>query len=201
MENGIKILKEVLSWLIVLVIALLAAAFVNSHIFAMATVQEVSMQDTLYANQALIINRRSYKNKSPEKGDIIVFYLEREIGSSFHEFGRSIKNIIPFMGPSKEESRDRLVKRVIATAGDVIDIKDGEVYLNDQLLDEPYIKGITEESSVKYPVTVGEGQLFVMGDNREHSSDSRNFGLIDVSHVEGKATFRIFPFNKFGKLN
>lgn len=200
MDNWMKILKEILSWLLVLVIALIFAAFINSQIFAMATVREVSMEDTLYENQVLIVNRLSYRKKSPMKGDIIIFYLEREVGSFFEEFSRSISIILPFMGPDDEESRDRLVKRVIASSGDVVDIKDGNVYINNEILHEPYIKGITEERNIDYPITVGEGQLFVMGDNRENSSDSRNFGLVDVSHVEGKATFRIFPFGKFGKI-
>lgn len=201
MNNWMKILKEIISWLLIIVIALFFAAFINSQIFAMATVREVSMQDTLYENQVLIVNRLSYRNKPPEKGDIIIFYQEREVGSFFGEFGRSISNILPFKRPNEEESRDRLVKRVIATSGDVIDIKNGHVYLNGEKLYEPYIKGITEERYIDYPITVGEDQIFVMGDNREHSSDSRNFGLIDVSHLEGKAIFRIFPFNKIGKLN
>jgi Peptidase S26. len=82
----------------------------------------------------------------------------------------------------------------------VVDIKDGHVYLNGEILDEPYAKGITYEGSMELPVTVGESQLFVMGDNREHSFDSRDFGLIDISHVEGKVVFRLYPFNKIGKV-
>lgn len=200
MKDIKKMIKEICSWLIIIVIALFVAALINSQVFSMATVKDVSMQDTLYADQRLVINRLSYNKKSPEKGDIIIFYKQREIGSFINEFGRSISFILPFMGPDDEEMKDRLVKRVIATEGDEIDIRDGNVYLNGQQLKETYIKGTTEKSGFELPVTVGANQLFVMGDNREHSLDSRNFGLVDISHVEGKATFRIFPFNKFGKL-
>ncbi|NLP15871.1 MAG: signal peptidase I [Clostridiales bacterium] len=195
-----KILKEIRSWIIIIGLALFLSALINSQFFAMATVKEVSMQDTLIAEQRLVVNRLSYIKKSPQNGDIIVFYMNREIGSRLQEFFRSIGNIFSVFG-RKEESRDRLVKRVIAVPGDVIDIIDGYVYVNNERLDEPYIKGITEPGSFKLPVTVGEDQLFVMGDNRESSMDSRDFGLIDFSHVEGKAVLRIYPFNKFGKIN
>lgn len=200
MNNWVKILKEIRSWVIVLALALLLSALINSQLFAMATVKEVSMQDTLYADQMLVINRLSYRNKTPKTGDIIVFYQNREIGSFTKEFARSLINIIPFK-KSGEDIRDRLVKRVIGTPGDVIDIIDGDVYLNGEILEETYVKGITEEEGFELPVTVSENQLFVMGDNREQSMDSRAFGLIDISHVEGKASLRIYPFNKLGKLN
>ncbi|NLJ95603.1 MAG: signal peptidase I [Clostridiales bacterium] len=200
MTNKDKFLKDLGSWFIVLVVALLLAAFVNSQIFAMATVKEISMQNTLFADQVLVVNRLSYRNKIPQKGDIIIFYQSREIDSFFKEFGRSISSILPFMGPDEEESRDRLVKRVIATPGDEIDIRDGKVYVNGEQLNEPYVKGITPEGIIKLPLIVEENQLFVMGDNREHSRDSRHFGCIDVSHVEGKASLRLFPFSKFGKI-
>lgn len=197
MNNQAKIIKEIISWVVILVVVMFLAALINSQLFSMANVQEVSMQNTLYANQRLVINRLSYKKELPKTGDIIVFYQNREIGSFGEEFVRSFVNMIPFAG---KEDRDRLVKRVIGTPGDVVDIRDGYVYLNGEVLDEPYVKGITEEGSFELPVTVGENQLFVMGDNREHSFDSRDFGLIDISHVEGKVVFRLYPFNKIGKV-
>ncbi len=199
MDKWRKVLKEIGSWCIVLLLALLLSVLINSQLFSMATVKEVSMQDTLYEDQVLIINRLSYRNKTPKNGDIIVFYKSREIGSFTQELVRSFKIITPFF-KSDAYSRDRLVKRVIATPGDLIDIVDGAVYVNGERLSEPYVKGITLESGFSLPVTVGEDQLFVMGDNREESMDSRAFGLIDISHVEGKASFRLYPVNKMGKL-
>mgnify|MGYP000147094034 CR=1 FL=1 len=195
----IKIIKEILSWISVFALALIFSALINSQLFALATVKEVSMQDTLYENQKLVINRLAYKKNIPKTGDIIVFYRNREIGNFTEEFLRSLTQVFPASGTQKD-NRDRLVKRVIGTPGDVVDIKDGHVYLNGEILDEPYAKGITYEGSMELPVTVGESQLFVMGDNREHSFDSRDFGLIDISHVEGKVVFRLYPFNKIGKV-
>lgn len=199
MNKLTKVLKEITSWIIIFGLALILSALINSLIFAMATVKEVSMQDTLYADQKLVINRLSYRSKTPKTGDIIVFYQSREIGSFPQEFIRSVKNIIPFI-KSDKEIRDRLVKRVIGTPGDVVDIKDGYVYLNGERLDEPYVKGTTYEGIIDLPITVGKNQLFVMGDNREQSMDSRDFGPIDISHVEGKATLRIYPISKLGKI-
>lgn len=199
MVDWIKILKEIRSWIIIFVMALFISALINSQLFTMATVKEISMQNTLYENHKLVVNRLSYKYKTPKNGDIIIFYRNREIGSFTQEFIRSIRHIIPFIKP-KEDTRDRLVKRVIGIPGDVVDIKDGYVYLNGEPIDEPYVKGITHNRIFELPVTIGENQLFVLGDNRENSLDSRDFGLIDFSHVEGKVSFRIFPFNKLGIL-
>lgn len=193
------ILKEILSWILLVAAALFISTLINSQMLSLATVKEVSMQDTLYENQTLVINRLAYRNRQPRTGDIIVFYQEREIGSFPQEFLRSLGNMNPFKR-SENERRNRLVKRVIGTPGDVIDIADGHVYLNGEMLDEPYVKGLTFRDSFELPVTVGENQLFVMGDNREKSKDSRTFGLIDLSHVEGKVVFRLFPVNKFGRV-
>lgn len=200
MSKIIKILKEFGSWILILALALLLSILIKSQIFTMATIKDISMQNTLYADQRLVINRLSYKKNKPKTGDIIIFYKNREIGSFTQEFVHSLRNIIP-INKSEEEIRDRLVKRVIGTPGDLIDITNGYVYLNGNPLEEPYAKGFTEEDVFDLPVTVGENQLFVIGDNREHSMDSRAFGLIDMNHVEGKAILRIYPFNKFGKLN
>jgi signal peptidase I len=199
MKDWVKIFKEIKSWVILFVLALFFSALINSQLFAMATVKEVSMQDTLFEDQILFINRLAYKNKSPKAGDIIIFYKSRDIGSFTEEFLRSVSYILPFTRP-KDDNKDRLVKRVIGTSGDIIDIKDGYVYKNGERLEEPYAKGDTNATYIEFPVTVGENQLFVLGDNREHSRDSREFGLIDISHVEGKASFRLYPFNKIGKL-
>lgn len=85
-------------------------------------------------------------------------------------------------------SGEYYVKRVIATGGDTIDLKDGQVYLNGNVLDEPYISQITkeQEGTVRYPLTIEEGQVFVMGDNREASMDSRTFGVVGERQIKGK---------------
>ena len=94
-----------------------------------------------------------------------------------------------FVPPTeRRRNGDYYVKRVIAAAGDTIEIKDGNVYLNEEILDEPYIQGRTfvQEGAVRYPLTLEEDQLFVMGDNREASMDSRTFGAVGKRQIKGK---------------
>lgn len=88
----------------------------------------------------------------------------------------------------KIPSGEYYVKRIIAVAGDTIEIKDGEVYVNDEKLDEPYVYGETRKQKgiVRYPLTIKEGQVFIMGDNREVSVDSRSFGVVGERQIKGK---------------
>ena len=95
-----------------------------------------------------------------------------------------------------------LIKRVIATEGQKIDINfaSGQVMINNETIDEPYIADLTKTASdVTFPLIVPEGKVFVMGDNRNHSSDSRSSGVgfIDTRYILGKAQFRILPFGDF----
>ena len=134
-----------------------------------------SMLPTLHENAYLIINKIGYKIGEPKNGDVIVFKSDLE------------KND----GTTKD-----LVKRIIGVAGDKVVIKDGKVYLNDKLLDETYLsEGMDTTGDVD--IVVPEGKLFVLGDNREVSLDSRyeQVGLVDVNDVEGKVLVRLYPFN------
>ncbi|HBY71484.1 MAG TPA: signal peptidase I, partial [Lachnospiraceae bacterium] len=134
-----------------------------------------------------------------KRGDIIIFLENEEKGNIIDNFIRSVKNRFSSSDEIAAE-QERLVKRVIGVAGDEIDIQDGYVYINGERLEESYVNGITLPGNVKLPITVGEGELFVIGDNREVSRDSRDFGPIDVKQVEGKAVFRVYPFNQIGKV-
>lgn len=93
-------------------------------------------------------------------------------------------------------SGEYYVKRIIAMEGDTIDIREGKVYVNDVLLTEPYISGNTREQEgiVRYPYTLQEGQIFVMGDNRDGSMDSRSFGGVGIRQIKGKIWFRAGKF-------
>jgi len=98
-----------------------------------------------------------------------------------------------------------LVKRVIAKGGDTVDIdvEQGLVYVNGEALDEPYVpEGTLSTGNVEFPLTVPEGTLFLMGDNRQHSTDSRSsdVGFIDERDILGKVVLRIYPFNKIGLI-
>lgn len=96
----------------------------------------------------------------------------------------------------KIPSGEYYVKRVIAAAGDTIDIHDGNVYVNGKLLNEPYIQGETntQDGIVQYPMTLKKGQVFIMGDNREVSMDSRTFGVVGERQIKGKLLFHAGKF-------
>ncbi|WP_336785955.1 signal peptidase I [Paenibacillus sp. MMO-177] len=169
-----KALRELREWLISITAAILIALLFQNYVYAQAEVHNISMQKTLVEGQRLIENKWSYRFKSPERGDIVIIH-----------------------GP---ESPLRLVKRVIGVPGDVIDVRDGAVFLNGKQLLEPYTVGLTTPGGMQFPYTVARKELFVLGDNREHSVDSRSIGPIAFSSIEGKAVYRIWPLSKIGLL-
>lgn len=134
-------------------------------------VHDISMQNTLVAGQRLVVIKPYYNFTDPQRGDIIV--LRPPI-----------------------DSHVEFVKRLIGLPGDMILIKGGKVYVNNVMLDEPYIK---EAPLSPYgPFEVPEGHYFVMGDNRNHSSDSRTGWTITRQEIVGKAVLRYWPLNEFG---
>ncbi len=167
-----EIIKDVI---IAAIIALLVIQFVRPTI-----VKESSMENTLNENNYIFLNKQAYTFGEPEHGDIIVFHssLTREDGSE-----------------------KLLIKRIVGLPGDTVKISDNCVYINGELLHESYIK---EQGVVpgELEVTVPEGELFVMGDNRRVSIDSRyeEVGCVKIDDVVGKAFFRLYPFKDIGKL-
>ena len=166
--------NSIIEWVKVFGLAIVLA-FVITLFIKPTLVSGDSMLPTLHENDYLIINKIGYKIGEPKNGDVIVFKSDLE------------KND----GTTKD-----LVKRIIGVAGDKVVIKDGKVYLNDKLLDETYLsEGMDTTEDVD--IVVPEGKLFVLGDNREVSLDSRyeQVGLVDVNDVEGKVLVRLYPFN------
>jgi len=193
----INIGKEILEWVIYFISAVLVASLLQSQLYALTTVHQSSMQNTLMEGHTLIIDKISYQFSKPKKGDIVVFLRGENTKGFVNRYKVFIKDVkLRF---AKSFRTNRLIKRVIAVEGDKIDIRDGNVYVNDVLLDEPYVKGITPGMDMSYPYIVPEGHVFVMGDNRENSLDSRSFGPVSMNSIEGKAIFRLYPFSKIGK--
>lgn len=188
--------REVLEWVMVIVIALLISMVIKALIFSTYKVNMVSMENTLIEGQNLIVYKTGYFFSQPKHNEIIVF---------MHEEGK-LKGLFKYL-PGRNPGEVDYIKRVIGTPGDVIDIKDGSVYRKSpgdsdfKKLEEPYVKGITDSKGMQLPYTVEKGKLFVMGDNREQSLDSRQIGPVDINAVIGKATIRIWPFSKFGGIN
>lgn len=166
-------------WAGTLVLFLVLVLLCMTFIFRQVTVKGPSMNDTLASGDRLLVYSLLY---DPQPGDIVVVTH----------------------GADHDEP---IIKRVIAVGGQrlSIDYDTGEVRVDGVLLDEPYIKGTTgpEQFLMKIPEVIPEGYVFVMGDNRENSLDSRStkIGLIPVENIIGKAVFRIFPFNSFGGVS
>lgn len=182
-EKKIDIVDEILDWLETLVLYCFIALFLFSFVFKLVIVEGDSMLPTLENGQRLIVSNLFY---TPKNGDIIIFNNEN---------------------PRLSKT---LVKRVIATEGQTvrIDFNNGTVWVNDEIIDEPYIKDatkISEDYNTFYKknsdgsVTVPEGYVFVMGDNRMNSTDSRSsaVGFVSVDSIIGRTIFRLYPFTRF----
>lgn len=155
----------------VVVTALVIAIFVRTFVVETYVVQGPSMEPTLRDGERLLVNKLVYRFSKPQRGDVIVFRYP--------------------LDPSRD-----YIKRVIAVEGDVVEIRTGRVYRNGQLLEEPYVRHIGLSSMSR--LVVPPGTVFVMGDNRLNSEDSRTFGPVQVSLVKGKASVVIWPFKLAG---
>lgn len=162
--------------IIALVIALIITTFIKPTL-----VKGYSMYPTIEPYNYLIVNKIPYITGEPSHGDIVVFKA----------------HIYTDNGEEKD-----LIKRVIGVEGDVIEIKDDIVYRNGEALTEDYIYGGVTPGDMQ-PVTVDEGYIFVMGDNRPNSLDSRDpsIGEIAVADILGRVDLRLFPFNQIGLIN
>ncbi len=178
--------KELFEWFDVVAAALICVIFVFGFIFRVATISGGSMLNTLHDKEMVVITNFSY---TPKSGDIVVISRNIENSAEQNTAGQ---------GP--------IIKRVIATGNQVVDIREGKVYVDGKELKEDYVNGaFTATYDVTFPVTVPEGHIFVLGDNRGDSLDSRRLsigedGMIDQRYVLGHAVFRIFPFNSIGTL-
>ncbi len=194
------VFREIREWIFTLVGAFVLVMLLNTKVFATTRVQQSSMQDTLMEGQHLLVEKLTYNFVNPVKGDIIVFIENKSVGGFLDEINVFLTDVKEVFKPVEEKSNTRLVKRVIAVPGDEVDIQAGKVYINGRELEEPYVKGETAKREFQLPVTVPDDKYFVLGDNRGVSKDSRVFGFIDRSQVEGKAVFRFWPLGKFGQL-
>jgi len=183
--------QELFEWIKSIVFAAVFV-FVLQLFIVPTTIYHTSMVPTLQPKDMVIIQ----KTKDVEKGDIIVFKSEM----SFGEVG---VNELPFYRRLfvNEDTKKKLIKRVIAGPGDKIVIDGSDVYVNDVLLDEPYIND--DAYNTIYIEEIPEDYYFCMGDNRKFSMDSRDpdIGLIEKDKIVGKTTLRVFPFSRFGKID
>lgn len=180
-------IKELRDWVVAIVVAVVIAFVIREFVFTLVKVDGASMEPSLHHSDRLYVNRFFYQ---PQKGDVIIFE------------------------PATDPNRP-YVKRIIATEGDTlyIDFNTGAVYLNDKLLKEDYINGPTRlkgsyinsleirgEYSKENPIVIQPGYVFVMGDNRNNSKDSRELGPVPVDEIMGGAVFRFWPLDSIGSV-
>lgn len=167
--------SELLEWIKAILIAIVVAFLIRTFLIENVEVNQISMNPTFYEGDRVIISKLSYKFGEPELGDIIVF--------------------------TPPNQKQPYIKRVIGVEGDTVAIKNGELYINGKLIEEPYIK---EKMTQDFQEThVPEGTVFVMGDNRNYSKDSRNpsVGFIPIENIWGKVKFRYWPLAKIQWFN
>jgi signal peptidase I len=183
--EGKGALRNLLEWIVVIIAALAAAILVRAFVVEPYEIPTESMTNTIQVGDRILGEKVSYRFSDPEAGDIVTFI-------------------------DPEDSSTTLIKRIIATPGQTVEVKDGAVYVDGEKLDEPYTLNRPSEvieryasnldGPVTYPYTLGEDEYWVMGDNRTNSLDSRYFGPITRDSITSKAMFIFWPLNDSGTL-
>jgi signal peptidase I len=163
------------SWVRDLVISIAISFFFIIFLYEPVKVEGTSMLPGLQDQERIFINKFVYRWEPISRGDIVVFRYPRDTSKSF-------------------------IKRVIAVGGDRVVIDKGRVYLNGQLIREPYVPREYADTRSTNEIIVPEGVFFVMGDHRSMSDDSRDFGPVDDGFITGKAVFVYWPMDKLGLL-
>jgi len=173
--------RTILEWVAVIGGGVLIAFVVEAFLVQAFWIPSPSMEPTLEQGDRVLVNKLAYKFHDVHRGDVVVF--ERPPGTS---------------NGADDEIKD-LIKRVVGVGGDRIESRDGSLYVNRELIDEPYLEPGTR-TDVPEAIVVPDGQVFVMGDNRENSEDSRVFGPIDEDTIVGRAFVRVLPPDRLGWL-
>ncbi len=206
-KEPVNIGKEIWEWIYTIAIAVIIALLIKTFLVDIVRVDGSSMFPTLENNNRLIVTKLGYE---PKQGDIIILdstYKKREAyyDKLAQEKGKdelsAFDKLLKSRSLPSEYDKIYYVKRVIALPGQTVDLgDDGMVYIDGQMLDEPYAQGetLSIDPSVHYPLTVDDGMVFVMGDNRMHSKDSRSsdLGQVPEDAILGKSQIRVWPINK-----
>jgi signal peptidase I len=198
-----KLLRELP---LLLVAAGLIAFVIKTFIAQAFYIPSGSMIPQLQVNDRVVVSKLAYRLHDPHRGDIVVFDAPKTFHAANPEpkrnpvaaLFRKIGSGVGLIQPSTEE----FIKRVVALPGEKVDVKDGKVFVNGRELVEPYLPPgtLTLANGAKFPVTVPKGDLWVMGDNRTNSSDSRYFGPIPQKSVVGRTILKVWPLPKMSFL-
>jgi len=155
--------------------AILIALLINLFVGQATRVEGQSMEPNLHTDQRLVVEKVSYRFHGPQRFDVVVLRLPGQ-------------------------SQELLIKRVIGLPGEMVEIKNGHVYINGQELEEPFTTG--ETRSGRYTrLTVPPLHVFVLGDNRDHSNDSRSFGPVPIGNIVGRAWLSYWPPEEIGLVH
>lgn len=185
-RRGNEAFKAVRDWVIVLVVALLVALGIRTFVLQQFYISGPSMETTLFQPNRVLVNKLSYRFGDIDRGDVVVF--DRVTSN-----GRSVQH-------------DDLIKRVVGLPGETVAIRSCNVFIDDKMLEESYLpKRDLEQADLvarcrqpeMAPVEVPEGQVFVLGDNRPQSMDSRVFGPVDKKSIVGRAFVVIWPISRW----
>ena len=177
-EGKVSPLKELLSMLIYIGVVLGVTFLIITFVGQRTHVSGESMENTLDNGDQLIVDKITYRFQDPERFDIIVF-------------------------PFHYKENTYYIKRIIGLPGETVQIADGTIYINGEVLEESYGREVMQDPGIAAePITLGEDEYFVLGDNRNQSSDSRDpsVGLIHRDEIIGRAWLRIWPLDSFGIL-
>ena len=175
-----KIIKEIIIWILLIVITISASYFITTNVFVKTSVSGTSMEPTLKEGQIVIVNKLEYYIKSPKRNDVIVYKQSNKEHSYFE------------------------IKRVIGLPGETVKIKNGIVYINDEAMKEKVkTETISNSGLAEEGVKLDDNEYFVLGDNRNDSEDSRFAGIGNVlkNEILGKAVATEKPFSLVDSLN
>ncbi|EQK43475.1 signal peptidase I [[Clostridium] bifermentans ATCC 638] len=173
-----KVIEKTIEWAKVITLAICMGLIVTYFIVP-TVVSGESMYPTLNTKDYLIINKLAYKTGNPNRGDIVVFKTDLK---------------------SRDGEKKSLVKRIIGLPNDHLVIKSGQVYINDKLIDEPYLEGTYTAGDID--IKIPSDSYFAMGDNRLVSKDSRDsdVGVVNKNEIVGEVSMRLFPFKEVGTI-
>ena len=176
-------LRSLREWVLVVIIAVVVATVLRTYVVQQFYIAGPSMETTLFGDDRVLVNKLAYRLGDPERGDVVVFDRITMNGDTIQH--------------------DDLIKRVIGLPGETIELRDCVVFVNGSALAEPWIDPILTDKTIDAttrcgtpdvsPTTVGDDQVYLVGDNRPLSFDSRMFGPVDASVIVGKAVVVIWP--------